>query len=237
MSSLLEDVNKLLEKNYGDAGRLNHIKETLEKNKTLYISDRKYLTDLSKKYLENKIKKTSQIKTNLNYSEKSDDMLYSENENIVGNDESKIYIQKESESKIFCTNCGNHILESAQFCTNCGKSSNELLKTHSSSQLQSIQQPLQTAGKIWYLLPILFGWFGGIIAWAIIRNRNSKRAKNCLIVGVVSTAVLAVINLQITALEAGMSLLEYVRMILSCEFMYGFFNELGLGEIIQKICF
>ena len=120
-----------------------------------------------------KIKKTSQIKTNLNYSEKSDDMLYSENENIVGNDESKIYIQKESESKIFCTNCGNHILESAQFCTNCGKSSNELLKTHSSSQLQSIQQPLQTAGKIWYLLPILFGWFGGIIAWAIIRNRNS----------------------------------------------------------------
>jgi hypothetical protein len=48
---------------------------------------------------------------------------------------------------------------------------------------------------------------------------------------------LAVINLQITALEAGMSLLEYVRMILSCEFMYGFFNELGLGEIFQKICF
>ncbi len=86
MNSLLDDVNALLKLKQGDLGRLEHIKKILEKNKQLYVSDRRYLTDLSKKYLANKTEQTRQIKSSLNYSEKSDDMLYSENENMIGHD-------------------------------------------------------------------------------------------------------------------------------------------------------
>jgi hypothetical protein len=236
MSSLLDDVNQLLNQNKGDSGRLQYIKDTLEKNKTLYISDRKYLTDLSKKYLENKIKKTTQIKTNLNYSEKSDDMLYSENENIVGNDESKISIQKESESKIFCTSCGNQMLDSAQFCTNCGTSPNVTIRSNPSNYAQ-YSKPTPSVSGVWYLLPILFGLIGGIIAWVIIRKKDSKKAKNCLIVGIVMIAIGILVNLLMGSTSTDISLLEYVSMIFSCEFMYGFFNELGQGKIIDKICF
>lgn len=86
MNSLLDDVNALLKLKQGDLGRLEHIKKILEKNKQLYVSDRQYLTDLSKKYLVNKTEQPRQIKSSLNYSEKSDDMLYSENENMIGHD-------------------------------------------------------------------------------------------------------------------------------------------------------
>lgn len=47
MTSLLDDVKRMLEIGYGDIPRLKHIKETLEKNKMLYISDRKYLHKLT----------------------------------------------------------------------------------------------------------------------------------------------------------------------------------------------
>ena len=176
MPSLLEDVNELLNKNYGDRGRLLHIKETIEKNKILYVSDRQFLTDLCKKYLNQKMpehKNQQQVK----YSEKSDDMLYSENEDIVGTNETASNISTESENNVFCTNCGNKILESAQFCTNCGKSPNATSHTNDSNY-QQYSQPTQSAGGIWYLLPIFFGLIGGIIAWLIVRKNDSKKAKN-----------------------------------------------------------
>jgi len=45
-------VKKLLDLGIGDQGRLDHIKNTLEKNKQLYTSDKKYLENLIKKYLD-----------------------------------------------------------------------------------------------------------------------------------------------------------------------------------------
>jgi len=59
MTSLLEDVNRMLDIGYGDIPRLKHIKETLEKNKMLYVSDRKYLQKLTQDHPEKSKKKTS----------------------------------------------------------------------------------------------------------------------------------------------------------------------------------
>jgi len=39
----------------------------------------------------------------------------------------------------------------------------------------------------WYLLPIFFTLLGGIIAWAAIRHDDPKKAKNCLIIGIIIT--------------------------------------------------
>ncbi len=59
MTSLLDDVKRMLEIGYGDIPRLKHIKETLEKNKMLYVSDRKYLHKLTQDQPEERQVKTS----------------------------------------------------------------------------------------------------------------------------------------------------------------------------------
>ena len=60
MTSLLDDAKRILELGYGDIPRLTHIKETLEANKMLFVSDRKYLNILTKDHPENPEVKTSQ---------------------------------------------------------------------------------------------------------------------------------------------------------------------------------
>jgi len=42
---------------------------------------------------------------------------------------------------------------------------------------------------IWYLLPILFGIIGAIIAYFVLKSRSPKMAKNCLIIGIVLSII------------------------------------------------
>ena len=53
MTSLLDDVKRMLELGYGDIPRLTRIKETLEANKMVFVSDRKYLNRLTEDHPEN----------------------------------------------------------------------------------------------------------------------------------------------------------------------------------------
>ena len=88
MTSLLDDVNKLLEIEYGDIPKLKHIKKTLEQNKMLYISDRKYLHKLTQDST-----KKPQIKTSKYDSEK---INYSTDDNLELEDlEEKIRVDEE----------------------------------------------------------------------------------------------------------------------------------------------
>jgi len=278
MSNLLEDVNELLNQNKGDHGRLQNIKKTLESKRILYISDSKYLRKLTKEFLEdyegkrlpkinsydypeyvNKLKEKpveqipkDKIKERLRYSDKSDDMLYSENEQMIGNNEPDSNVQNKQENKIFCTNCGNQMLESAQFCTNCGKSPNGILQANIPSHQQHPSTSTKSASGIWYLLPIFLGWFGGIIAWAVIRNRNSKRAKNCLIIGVIVTIVPMIVFylvLPSASLFSGTSEIDDILsefperiqdiklgQILNCENNMGYLQSFELGEMLKDRC-
>ena len=126
MTSLLDDVDELLKNNHGDKGRLLHIKETISKNKILYVSDREYLTNLCKEHLDQKnpeVKKQRYVK----YSEKSDDELYSENSNLLESknaDTSRNNFKTSSNSPTnnsFCGNCGNSTGLN-NFCPKCGTS-------------------------------------------------------------------------------------------------------------------
>ena len=53
MTSLLEDANRMLQLGYGDAERLTKIKQDLEQNKMLVVSERQYLVKLSQDHPEN----------------------------------------------------------------------------------------------------------------------------------------------------------------------------------------
>lgn len=216
MTSLLDDVNVLLNNNHGDRGRLLHIKETINKNKILYISDREYLTNLCKKYLDQKtpeVKKQRYVK----YSEKSEKELYFENDNIVNNNKVNEYSTQSHKSNLdvqdvnrFCINCGNQIKSSNIFCINCGMSqqiiSNQPIiddsQPHNSSQTQSSSYQQKPITLRWYLLPILLGWFGGVIAYILARKRNPKRAKKMIIVGFIPT--IAYVILLMSILSIGM---------------------------------
>jgi len=53
--SKIEQVEMLIALGWGDKYRLTHIRETLERNKELYISDKDFLDDLVKTHLKDKI--------------------------------------------------------------------------------------------------------------------------------------------------------------------------------------
>jgi hypothetical protein len=88
MTSLLDDVKRMLEIEYGDIPRLKHIKKTLEENKMLYISDRKYLYKLTQDNLEKPTTKTSQFD--------SEKIKYTTDENLeIEELEEKIRVDEE----------------------------------------------------------------------------------------------------------------------------------------------
>ncbi|PIY90148.1 MAG: hypothetical protein COY74_03060 [Nitrosopumilales archaeon CG_4_10_14_0_8_um_filter_34_8] len=56
---------------------------------------------------------------------------------------------------------------------------------------------------LWYGLPILIGIIGGLVAYFIIKNDESIKAKYCLIIGGVVTVIGLVINWMISAKVMG----------------------------------
>jgi len=62
----------------------------------------------------------------------------------------------------------------------------------------------------WFLLPILFNVIGGIIAYFVIKEDDPKRAKNCLYLGIILTAI--GIGLFLIPLAIGVSLMPYNNM-------------------------
>jgi len=45
--------------------------------------------------------------------------------------------------------------------------------------------PEKPRSNAWFLLPIFFGLIGGIIAFFILRQSDSRKARNCLYLGIV----------------------------------------------------
>jgi hypothetical protein len=258
MFSDLDYVNELLKRGVGDSFRLEHLKKTLESHRILYISDRTYLENLVKEYLiDFKDEKLPTI-NKYDFSKFQNRLRDNSESNSTPTSkptQSTAKIPKDveiKENKSFCTNCGNQMLESVQFCTNCGNSLN--LKMDSLTSPQQVSSPRE-AGRVWYLLPIFLGWAGGIIAWAVIRNRNSKRARNCLIIGVI-TLIIALIPLLImigiigsASIFPGTSEIddalskfpEHIQnikreQILNCENNMGYLQSHEMGEMIKERC-
>ena len=48
--------------------------------------------------------------------------------------------------------------------------------------------PLQPHPAL-YLLPVLFGILGGVVAWILLRNSGGNMGRNCILVGMASSAV------------------------------------------------
>ena len=79
----------------------------------------------------------------------------------------------------FCSSCGNEIPSESNFCPKCGKQLGET----------NVSNLTKKRSKWWFLLPILFHIIGGVIAYFVIRDDDPKLAKNCLLLGIIISAI------------------------------------------------
>ena len=79
----------------------------------------------------------------------------------------------------------------------------------------------------WYLLPIFFKVIGGVIAYFVLRDDDPKKAKNCLLLGIVLTAI------EIVAMVIFFTICTTVG---SCYgFHDGFMNGMMNEEVIEQM--
>jgi len=150
MSKLLEYVNELLNQNQGDSGRLQHIKKTLEENKTLYVSDINYVTKMIKKTAEENTLKSDSNEQTKHY-KKLDETSRSKKKNVTVDKNGPIKVDDWSKASLsekkkvkemlqenkdgpikvddwskasLCVKCGNK-MKNEKFCPNCGTSADK----------------------------------------------------------------------------------------------------------------
>lgn len=55
----------------------------------------------------------------------------------------------------------------------------------------------EKSSKLWYLIPIFLGIIGGLIAYLILKKDDSKLAKRCLIVGILTTIIPMIVGFSL----------------------------------------
>jgi len=81
----------------------------------------------------------------------------------------------------YCASCDKHSTDDEKYCLQCGGN-------FVSNQTNSSYKP-RTRSSWWYLVPLLLGIIGGLIAYFVVRKDDPKLAKNCLIIGVVVVVI------------------------------------------------
>lgn len=90
----------------------------------------------------------------------------------------------EEKTTKFCSNCGAEIDIKAKICPKCG-----------------VEQPIipEKVSNWWYVVPILLGIIGGLVAWLVNKDRNPKKAKRFLILGIVLPIIYIIVYIGIFA--------------------------------------
>jgi hypothetical protein len=58
--------------------------------------------------------------------------------------------------------------------------------------------------NFWYIVPILFGWLGGVIGFFAVRGRDENKARNLFLVGIAITILAVVIPFSLgSAFDSG----------------------------------
>ncbi len=64
--------------------------------------------------------------------------------------------------------------------------------------------PEKPRSNAWFLLPILFGVIGGLIAFFILRHDDPRKAKNCLYLGLAFMVIGIIFNIFIASSIPGL---------------------------------
>jgi len=72
----------------------------------------------------------------------------------------------------YCTSCEKHTVDDEHYCSYCGGN------LVSNTPQNNLSHGPRTRSSWWYLLPILLGILGGLIAYFVLRKDDPKLAKN-----------------------------------------------------------
>ena len=64
--------------------------------------------------------------------------------------------------------------------------------------------PEKKRSNWWYIVPILFGIIGGIIGYYALRRDDPQKAKKCLYLGLILTAINIVANIILASAGIGL---------------------------------
>ena len=64
--------------------------------------------------------------------------------------------------------------------------------------------PEKKRSNWWYIVPILFGIIGGIIGYYALRRDDPQKAKKCLYLGLILTAINIIANIALVAAGIGL---------------------------------
>jgi FtsH-binding integral membrane protein len=67
-----------------------------------------------------------------------------------------------------------------------------------------MSHPEKPRSNAWFLLPILFGVIGGIVAFFILRHDDPRKAKNCLYLGLAFMVIGIIFNIFIASSIPGL---------------------------------
>lgn len=150
------DVNWLLNLGVGDKGRLEHIRDSLQNNKTLYDSDKDYLQKLKEQYLKADSVSEKHKVSNIIYCTKCGNEI-TNNNHFCSNCGTKV---EEVEKDRFCGRCGNHLQPQAETCPNCGKFVSQTRREQNTNQQRLVRPVEWKSESVTLLLSILLGLFG-----------------------------------------------------------------------------
>ncbi len=96
-----------------------------------------------------------------------------------------------------CQSCGTANAAGSMFCENCGAQLSQQpaqipFSAPTAGPKIVSQKSTKTSGA-WWLLPIIFGLMGGLVAWIVVHDKDEGKAKSMLIVGIVMTFVWALV--------------------------------------------
>ena len=86
--------------------------------------------------------------------------------------------------------------ESDKLCQSC---LDEIKRTQTQGKTSDEKMSeVKKRSGLWYLLPILFGIIGGVIAWFVIKEDDPIKAKNCLKLGIVLLIIDIIFGISFT---------------------------------------
>ena len=112
----------------------------------------------------------------------------------------KIHILSRQGDKKFIIRNGyipnEKMAESDKLCQSC---LDEIKRTQTQGKTSDKKMSeVKKRSGLWYLLPILFGIIGGVIAWFVIKEDDPIKAKNCLKLGIVLLIIDIIFGISFT---------------------------------------
>ena len=100
-------------------------------------------------------------------------------------------------SQVRCPRCGKANYATSVFCEHCGTSMSMAAQPVTSDAIPA-PTPVKKVSSWWWLLPIFFGWIGGLIAWLVVKETDKKMAVTLLWVGIGLSVFWAIVSIVLT---------------------------------------